>query len=196
MVPFFLFSPEEGSRSALLAATDPDILKCCTKLKADESPVCSYISYNCRPMSPSNEAHRTGTSQLVWEKTLDMVGLPADAVEMLLEGKEIKCRVMAKLIDCQMSKSGFKPKAQVEAYSHLGWASPLGLSRPRALWPNDKAYVGDQSYKILFICFIYLFFFFFFLITNIPALYNLLSPSHISFFCNPFHYPKPFFSKI
>ncbi|CAL5440336.1 unnamed protein product [Camellia sinensis] len=92
MVPFFLFSPEEGSRSALLAATDPDILKCCTKLKADESPVCAYISYNCRPTSPSNEAHRTGTSQLVWEKTLDMVGLPADAVEMLLEGKEIKCR--------------------------------------------------------------------------------------------------------
>ncbi|KAA8541991.1 hypothetical protein F0562_023143 [Nyssa sinensis] len=93
LIPLFLFNAQEGSRSALYAATDPDIPKYCGKLKADEWPVCAYFSYHCRPMSPSKEAHNISTSQIVWEKTLNMIGLPSDVVEKLLEGKEIQCRL-------------------------------------------------------------------------------------------------------
>ncbi|XP_059639559.1 dehydrogenase/reductase SDR family member FEY-like [Cornus florida] len=92
LIPFFLFNALEGSRSAVFAATDVEIPKYCAKLKAEEWPVCAFISYNCRPMSPSKEAHNVSTSQMVWEKTLDMVGLPSDAVEKLLQGKEIQCQ--------------------------------------------------------------------------------------------------------
>ncbi|GAA0175839.1 dehydrogenase [Lithospermum erythrorhizon] len=80
----FLFNAQEGSRSALFAATDPDVTKYCTKLKENEWPVCAYIASSCRPIIPSREAHNVGTSQSLWETTLQMVGLPLDAVEELL----------------------------------------------------------------------------------------------------------------
>ncbi|KAG9150893.1 hypothetical protein Leryth_003032 [Lithospermum erythrorhizon] len=88
----FLFNAQEGSRSSLFAATDPDVTKYCMKLMENEWPVCAYIASSCRPVNPSREAHNVGPSQSVWERTLEMAGLPPDAVEKLLEGKEIHCR--------------------------------------------------------------------------------------------------------
>lgn len=61
-------------------------------LKADEWPTCAFISQDCRPTNASEEAHNIGTSFKVWEKTLEMTGLPSDAVEKLIEGEEVTCR--------------------------------------------------------------------------------------------------------
>lgn len=92
LVPYFMFNAQEGSRSALFAATDPQVPEYCELLKADEWPVCAYLSQDCRPTNPSEEAHNLETSFQVWEKTLEMVGLPSDAVERLMEGEEVLCR--------------------------------------------------------------------------------------------------------
>ncbi|XP_028079000.1 dehydrogenase/reductase SDR family member FEY-like isoform X2 [Camellia sinensis] len=92
LIPYFIFSAQEGSRSALFAATDPQVPEYCEMLKADEWPVCAFLSEDCRPTNPSEEAHNLETSYKVWEKTLDMIGLPLDAVETLVQGDEVKCR--------------------------------------------------------------------------------------------------------
>ncbi|XP_008803744.2 LOW QUALITY PROTEIN: dehydrogenase/reductase SDR family member FEY-like [Phoenix dactylifera] len=92
LIPYFIFDAQEGSRSTLFAATDPQVPEYCGVLKADEWPVCAYISHDWRPMNASEEAHNLETSQEVWEKTLDMIGLPSDALERLIEGEEIQCR--------------------------------------------------------------------------------------------------------
>ncbi|KAI7751305.1 hypothetical protein M8C21_002865 [Ambrosia artemisiifolia] len=83
---------QAGSRSSLFAATDPQIPEYCELLKADEWPVCAFISQDCRPTNPSEEAHNVETSSKVWEKTLQLVGLPLDAVEKLIEGEDVKCK--------------------------------------------------------------------------------------------------------
>ncbi|CAJ2667182.1 unnamed protein product [Trifolium pratense] len=92
LIPYFIFNAQEGSRSTLFAATDPQISEYCELLKSDEWPVCAYISHDCRPANPSEEAHNLQTSFEVWEKTLEMIGLPSDSVEKFLEGEEVKCR--------------------------------------------------------------------------------------------------------
>lgn len=92
LIPYFIFSAQEGSRSALFSATDPQIPEYCELLKSDDWPVCAFISQDCRPTNPSEEAHNIETSHKLWEKTLEMIGLPADAVERLIEGEEITCR--------------------------------------------------------------------------------------------------------
>ncbi|KAL9224326.1 hypothetical protein vseg_000372 [Gypsophila vaccaria] len=91
LIPYFIFSPQEGSRSTLFAATDPQVPEYCELLRADDWPTCAFISQDCRPSNASEEAHNTGTSSRVWEKTLEMVGLPLDAVDKLIEGEEVKC---------------------------------------------------------------------------------------------------------
>ena len=80
-----------GSRSTLFAATDPQVPEYCELLKADNWPTCAFISQDCRPTNPSEEAHNTETGYRVWEKTLEMIGLPSDAVERLIEGVEVTC---------------------------------------------------------------------------------------------------------
>ncbi|OVA09185.1 Short-chain dehydrogenase/reductase SDR [Macleaya cordata] len=92
LIPYFIFSPQEGSRSTLFAATDPQVPEYCGVLKSDEWPVCAFISHECRPANPSEEAHNVPTSNKVWEKTLEMIGLPSDVVEKLLEGEQVQCR--------------------------------------------------------------------------------------------------------
>ncbi|KAK4479250.1 hypothetical protein RD792_014761 [Penstemon davidsonii] len=92
LIPYFIFSPAEGSRSALFAATDPQLGELCEALKAEDWPVCAFISHDCRPANPSEEAHSVATAYKVWEKTLEMIGLPSDAVEKLIEGQEVECR--------------------------------------------------------------------------------------------------------
>nr|XP_043615462.1 dehydrogenase/reductase SDR family member FEY-like [Erigeron canadensis] len=92
LIPYFIFSAEEGSRSSLFAATDPQMPEYCEMLKADEWPVSAFISQDCRPTNPSEEAHNVETSLRVWEKTLQLVGLPLDAVERLIEGEDIRCK--------------------------------------------------------------------------------------------------------
>ncbi|GAV85024.1 adh_short domain-containing protein [Cephalotus follicularis] len=92
LIPYFIFSAQEGSRSAIFSATDPQVPEYCELLKADEWLACAYISQDCRPTNPSEEAHNIETSHEVWEKTLEMVGLPADAVERLIEGEEVTCK--------------------------------------------------------------------------------------------------------
>ncbi|KAH6761464.1 Rossmann-fold superfamily protein [Perilla frutescens var. hirtella] len=92
LIPYFIFSPEEGSRSTLFAATDPQLVDYCESLKSEDWPVCAFINHDCRPANPSEEAHNVETAYRVWEKTLELVGLPSDAVERLIEGEEVKCR--------------------------------------------------------------------------------------------------------
>ncbi|KAJ8539243.1 hypothetical protein K7X08_013495 [Anisodus acutangulus] len=89
---FFMFDAQQGSRSALFAATDVDILKYCRKLKEEEWPVCTFIGSHCMTTKPSKEAYNVETSHQVWDKTLEMVGLPTDVVDMILQGKQIHCR--------------------------------------------------------------------------------------------------------
>ncbi|XP_027122872.2 dehydrogenase/reductase SDR family member FEY [Coffea arabica] len=95
LIPYFIFSAEEGSRSALFAATDPQVPEYCEMLKADEWPVSAFISQDCRPTNPSEESHNVETAYRVWEKTLELIGLPLDAIERLLEGEEVECRYRA-----------------------------------------------------------------------------------------------------
>uniref|UniRef100_A0A2P2LID6 Uncharacterized protein MANES_16G063200 n=1 Tax=Rhizophora mucronata TaxID=61149 RepID=A0A2P2LID6_RHIMU len=93
LIPYFILTAQEGSRSALFAATDPQVPEYCELLKADDWPVCAFISQDCGPTNPSEEAHNIETAHKVWEKTLDMVGLPSDAVERLIQGEEdVPCR--------------------------------------------------------------------------------------------------------
>ncbi|KAL8547816.1 hypothetical protein ACS0TY_007230 [Phlomoides rotata] len=90
-IPYFIFTPEEGSRSTLFAATDPQLVDYCDSLKAEDWPVCAFLNYDCRPTNPCEEAHNVETAYRVWEKTLELIGLPSDAVERLIEGGEVKC---------------------------------------------------------------------------------------------------------
>ncbi|KAL3512429.1 hypothetical protein ACH5RR_025146 [Cinchona calisaya] len=92
LIPYFTFSAEEGSRSSLFAATDPQVPEYCEMLKADDWPVSAFISVDCRPTNPSEEAHNVETAYRVWEKTLELIGLPSDAVERLIEGEEVGCK--------------------------------------------------------------------------------------------------------
>ncbi|ONK57922.1 uncharacterized protein A4U43_C09F5650 [Asparagus officinalis] len=92
LIPYFIFDPIEGSRSTLFAAADPQVPDYCAVLKQDEWPVCPYITFDCRPMNASEEAHNLETSQELWEKTLEMVGLPSDSLEKLLEGEQVQCQ--------------------------------------------------------------------------------------------------------
>ncbi|GAB2293174.1 hypothetical protein Dimus_027382 [Dionaea muscipula] len=92
IIRYFIFNSQEGSRSALFAATDPQVPEYCELLRTDEWPTCAFISPDCCPENPSEEAHNIGTAYKVWEKTLELIGLPSDAVERLLEGEEVKCR--------------------------------------------------------------------------------------------------------
>ncbi|KAG0477737.1 hypothetical protein HPP92_012456 [Vanilla planifolia] len=92
LIPYFIFDAKEGSRSTLFAATDPQIPDYCEMLKGEEWPVCAYISHECRPANLSEEAHNIETSQAVWEKTLEMIGLSSDALEKLMEGQDVHCR--------------------------------------------------------------------------------------------------------
>lgn len=54
--------------------------------------MCAYISHDCRPANASEEAHNVATSQKVWEETLELIGLPSDALERLVAGEEVPCR--------------------------------------------------------------------------------------------------------
>jgi hypothetical protein len=40
-------------------------------------------------MNASEEAHNLETSQLIWEKTLEMIGLSPDALEKLIAGETL-----------------------------------------------------------------------------------------------------------
>lgn len=84
--------PNAGSRSVLFAATDPQVPEYCELLKADDWPTCAFISQDCRPTNSSEEAHNLGSNHQVWEKTLEMVGLPSDALERIIEGEDIVCK--------------------------------------------------------------------------------------------------------
>ncbi|KAJ4959042.1 hypothetical protein NE237_026153 [Protea cynaroides] len=92
LIPYFLFSAQEGSRSTLFASTDAQVPEYCGMSKASKWPVCTFISHDCRPTNPSEEAHNIATSNEVWGRTLDMIGLPSDVVERLLEGEAVRCR--------------------------------------------------------------------------------------------------------
>ncbi|CAO2033954.1 unnamed protein product [Urochloa humidicola] len=92
LIPYFIFDAREGSRSTLFAASDPQVPEYCEMLKSEDWPVCACISYDCNPMNASEEAHNLETSQLVWEKTLEMIGLPQDALEKLIAGESVQCR--------------------------------------------------------------------------------------------------------
>ncbi|KAI4347354.1 hypothetical protein L6164_008170 [Bauhinia variegata] len=92
LIPYFIFNAQEGSRSTLFAATDPQVPEYCEMLKSDDWPVGAFLSQDCRPANPSEESHNIQTQYEVWEKTLDLIGLPSDTVERLLGGEEVKCR--------------------------------------------------------------------------------------------------------
>ncbi|KAK8948107.1 hypothetical protein KSP40_PGU007572 [Platanthera guangdongensis] len=96
LIPYFIFDAQEGSRSIIFATTDPQVPDYCGMLKADEWPVCPYISHDCRPANASEEAHNLETSQAVWKKTLEMIGLPFDVLEKLIKGQNVDNRYGAK----------------------------------------------------------------------------------------------------
>jgi hypothetical protein len=81
-----------GARSTLFAATDPDIPEYCSVLRADDWPVCPYFSGDCRPTNASAEAHNVDSAMKVWDKTLELIGLPSNAVERLMEGEVVPCK--------------------------------------------------------------------------------------------------------
>ncbi|KAK4757501.1 hypothetical protein SAY87_018802 [Trapa incisa] len=90
IIPYF--SPEEGCRSTLFAATDPQVPEYCKLLKSNDCPVCVFISPDCRPGNPSEAAHDLEKANKIWEKTLAMVGLPSDCVDKLVGGYEVRVR--------------------------------------------------------------------------------------------------------
>ncbi|KAL9268374.1 Dehydrogenase/reductase SDR family member FEY-like protein [Drosera capensis] len=92
LLPYFMFDPPEGSRNALFAATDPQVPEYCELRRADEWLTCACIGPDCHPENASEQAQDTETSRRVWEKTLELIGLPSDALERLVEGEEVKCR--------------------------------------------------------------------------------------------------------
>lgn len=92
-MPYFIFSPQEGSRSSLFSAADPQIPQHYQKLKTNEKSVCTlFISQNCKLTKCSEEAQNVETANRVWERTLQLIGLPLDAVEILVEGEDLQCR--------------------------------------------------------------------------------------------------------
>ncbi|KAJ1690452.1 hypothetical protein LUZ63_014607 [Rhynchospora breviuscula] len=95
-IPYFIFNAQEGSRSTLFAASDPQVPEYCQVLKGDEWPTCAYLNYDCRPTNASEEAHNLETTQQVWDKTLELIGLPRDALEKLIAGEEVACRYQPK----------------------------------------------------------------------------------------------------
>ncbi|KAF3323150.1 retinol dehydrogenase 12-like isoform X2 [Carex littledalei] len=92
LIPYFIFSAQEGSRSSLFAASDPQVPEYCQVLKGDEWPTCALINYDCRPTNASEEAHNLETTRQVWDKTLELIGLPGDALEKLISGEEVACQ--------------------------------------------------------------------------------------------------------
>lgn len=92
ILPQFLYTAREGSRSVLYAAVYDEIGEYCEKLKAEEWPVCAYVACDCKTMIPSKEAQNLQISRVVWKKTLDIIGFPNDAVDALLSGEEISYR--------------------------------------------------------------------------------------------------------
>ncbi|GLJ13419.1 hypothetical protein SUGI_0211880 [Cryptomeria japonica] len=89
LIPYFLFNAQEGARSALFAATDPQVPEFCSALRTDNWPVCPYFSGECRPANASAEAHNMDTALKIWDKTLEFIGVPADFVEKLIECKQV-----------------------------------------------------------------------------------------------------------
>ncbi|KAI9089515.1 hypothetical protein K1719_029120 [Acacia pycnantha] len=87
---FFAYTPKEGCRSVLYAATYLEVQDYTKSLKAQDSPVCAYIDHDCSFGYVSKEAHNLEVSMKVWEKTLDMIGLPSDAVNKLLSGNTVE----------------------------------------------------------------------------------------------------------
>ncbi|KFK26906.1 hypothetical protein AALP_AA8G308900 [Arabis alpina] len=92
LIPYFIFSPQEGCRSSLFSATDPQIPEHCEKLKTGDKTICPFIAQECKHTKPSEEAHNVETANIVWEKTIELIGLPLDALERLIEGEEVQCR--------------------------------------------------------------------------------------------------------
>ncbi|KAD4889204.1 hypothetical protein E3N88_21277 [Mikania micrantha] len=92
VLPKFLYTPQEGSRSAMFAAVYHEIWEYCEKLKEEEWPFCAYVACNCKTMFPSKEAQNLQISHIVWKRTLDIFGFPNDAVNLLLSGTEIHWR--------------------------------------------------------------------------------------------------------
>ncbi|VVB15773.1 unnamed protein product [Arabis nemorensis] len=90
-LPYFIFSPQEGCRSSLFSATYPQIPKYCETLKTDDKSVCAFISQYCQPIDSSEEAQNEETSNKVWEKTIELIGLPVDTLERLIKGEEVQC---------------------------------------------------------------------------------------------------------
>ncbi|KAK4257952.1 hypothetical protein QN277_007474 [Acacia crassicarpa] len=87
---FFLYTPKEGCRSVLYAATYPQVQDYTKSLKAQNSLVCAYINHDCSFGCVSKEAQNLEVSMKVWEKTLYMIGLPSDAVDKLLSGDTVE----------------------------------------------------------------------------------------------------------
>ncbi|WZY81389.1 hypothetical protein YC2023_027773 [Brassica napus] len=91
-LPYISYSPQEGCRSSVFSATDSQIQIYCEKLKTDKKSVCAFISQSCQPTNSSEETHNVETSSKVWEKAIELIGLPLNSLERLIEGEEVPCR--------------------------------------------------------------------------------------------------------
>lgn len=72
---FMAFHAAEGARSVLFCATASEIRR------KGQSAGCIYYSSNCKPAKVSAQAADTDKCLQVWDKTLELLGLPMDCTQ-------------------------------------------------------------------------------------------------------------------
>ncbi|KAL4584619.1 hypothetical protein LXL04_009223 [Taraxacum kok-saghyz] len=94
VLPTFLFTGEEGSRSVLYAGVCDEVWEYCEKLKEEELGVCAYVACDCKMMVPMEEARNMEISKALWKMTVGMIGVPDDVVDLVLADMDIPCRYL------------------------------------------------------------------------------------------------------
>lgn len=70
-----------GARSALFCATDQQVYQFARGLRDMGCPIAPYFSSRCRPSKVASVADDLEYAEKVYNKTLDLVGLPRDYVD-------------------------------------------------------------------------------------------------------------------
>ncbi|CAM6090475.1 unnamed protein product [Calypogeia fissa] len=81
ILSFLEFSPLEGARVVLFSATDPKIYRYAREMDIQGAP---YISSACRPRKVASYVEDLEYAEKVYNKTLELVGLPKDYVDQVL----------------------------------------------------------------------------------------------------------------
>ncbi|BBN08921.1 hypothetical protein MPTK1_4g15580 [Marchantia polymorpha subsp. ruderalis] len=84
----FRLSAAEGARGVIFCATDKQVFAYTRALREMGQPICPYFSSNCKPADVAKLANDMETAMKVWNKTLELLDLPADIVEKQFQRKE------------------------------------------------------------------------------------------------------------